>query len=233
MDSIPAGMPALLRCPKCNNMCEFEEGIMFGYCNKCGSKLERDVKNTVSVYDKNAESDEEIAFAWERFDECTKMTVPTRDNFDIESMNYEIERMMDEFMTFCEVLKDIYSSMESMEGDRKIRVCALCYDMADRIFLQFEHFLREYNDFGMYDELKSVRDAYSSTLQKLSSDFTARQKAISDGYWASRPDEYKALVEALRKAEEERARVAFMDFGRKWELDAEIERLQAELSRTE
>ena len=70
-------------------------------------------------------------------------------------------------------------------------------------------------------------------LQKLSSDFNARQKEISDGYWASRPEEYKALKEALRKAEEERARVTFFDFNRKWELDAEIERLQSELSRTE
>ena len=226
-------MPALLRCPKCSNMCEFEEGIMFGYCNKCGSKLERDVKNTVTVYDKSAESDEEIAFAWERFDECTKMVVPNRQNFDIESMNYEIERMMDEFMTFGEVLKDIYSSLETMEADRKLRVCALCNDMIDRIFLQFENFLKEYNDFGMYDELKTIRDAYSSMLQKLSSDFVARQKAISDGYWASRPEEYKALTDALRKAQEERARVPFMDFERKWELDAEVERLQAELSRTD
>ena len=226
-------MPALLRCPKCNNMCEFEEGIMFGYCNKCGSKLERDVRNTVTVYDKNAETDEEVAFAWERFDECTRMTVPTRSTHDIESMNYEIERMMDEFMTFGEVLKDIYSSLDSMDDDRRTRVCALCYDMADRIFLQFENFLKEYNDFGMYDELKAIRDAYSARLQKLSFDFIAKQKAIADGYWASRPDEYKALKDALRKAEEERARVAFMDFERKWELDAEIARLQAELSRTE
>ena len=226
-------MPALLRCPKCNNMCEFDEGIMFGYCNKCGSKLERDVRNTVTVYDKNAETDEEVAFAWERFDECTRMTVPKREDFDIESMNYEIERMMDEFMTFGEVLKDIYSSLDSMDADRKFRVCALCYDMADRIFLQFEQFLREYNDFGMYDELKAVRDAYSSMLQKLSSEFNAKQKEISDGYWASRPEEFKALKEALRKAEEERARVTFFDFNRKWELDAEIERIQSELSRTE
>ena len=226
-------MPALLRCPKCNNMCEFDEGIMFGYCNKCGSKLERDVRNTVTVYDKNAETDEEVAFAWERFDECTRMTVPTRSTYDIESMNYEIERMMDEFMTFGEVLKDIYSSLDFMDDDRRTRVCALCYDMADRIFLQFENFLKEYNDFGMYDELKAIRDAYSARLQKLSFDFIAKQKAIADGYWASRPDEYKALKDALRKAEEERARVAFMDFERKWELDAEIARLQAELSRTE
>ena len=226
-------MPALLRCPKCKNMCEFDEGMIFGYCNKCGSKLERDVKNTVTVYDKNAETDEEGAFAWERFDECTRMTVPKREDFDIESMNYEIERMMDEFMTFGEVLKDIYSSMESMEADRKLRVCALCYDMSDRIFLQFEHFLKEYNDFGMYDELKAIRDAYSSALQKLSSDFIARQKEVSQGYWASRPDEYKALTEALRKAQEERARVPFMDFEKTWELDAELERLQSELSRTE
>ena len=206
---------------------------MFGYCNKCGSKLERDVKNNITVYDKNSESDEEVAFAWERFDECTKMTVPNRQNFDIESMGYEIERMMDEFMTFCEVLKDIYSSMESMEYDRKFRVCSLCFDMADRIFMQFENFLREYNDFGMYDELKAVRDAYSSTVQKLSFDFITRQKEASQGYWASRPDEYKALNEALREAQEERAKVQFMDFERKWELDAEIKRLQSELSRTE
>ena len=221
-----------IKCPKCGNICEFAEGRLFGYCNKCGSKLERDIGNKVSVYDKESEQDEELLFAWDRFDTCTALTVPTRSTHDLESLNFEIERMMDEFMTFVEVLKDIRSSMDSMEADRKHRVCELCSEMVDRIFMQFEQFLREYSDFGMYEEMKSVRDSYSSELQRLSSDFIARQRSAADGYWADKQDEYKALKEALKKATEERARVAFMDFERKWELDAEIARLQNELNRS-
>ena len=221
-----------IRCPKCNNMCDFNEGRLFGYCNKCGSKLERDVGNNVKVYDKTQESDEELAFAWERFDECASMTVPTRSTHDIESLNYEIERMMDEFMTFTEVMKDIHSMIDSMELARKHRVCELCFDMSDRLFMQFEQFLREYNDFGMYDEMKSVRDSFSADLQRTSSEFASRQREVADSYWADRPEEYKALKDALKKAIDERSRVAFMDFSRKWELDAEIERLQNEINKT-
>ena len=98
--------------------------------------------------------------------------------------------------------------------------------------MQFKQFLKEYSDFGMYEEMKSVRDSYTSELQRLSSSFTARQRSAADGYWADKQDEYKALKEAFKKATEERARVAFMDFERKWELDAEIARLQNELSRS-
>ena len=225
-------MSVSLRCSKCNNICDFDDGTLFGYCNKCGSKLERDINNKVSVYDKGQETDELVAFAWERFDTCTEMTVPTRANFDIESLNYEIERMMDEFMTFGEVLKDIRSEIDSMDENRAQRVCELCFEMIDRIFMQFDQFLKEYNEFGMYDELKSIRDSYSSLLQKLSSSFIVKQRDAMNSYWADRQDEYKALTEALKVATEERARVAFMDFGRKWELDAEIERLKTELNKT-
>ena len=225
-------MVVSLKCPKCGNTCDFNDGRLLSYCNRCGSTLERNVKNEVTVYDRNQEPDEDIAFAWERFDQCTRMTVPTRESHDIESLVYEIERMMDEFMTFAEVLKDILSMIDSMEEDRKHRICEICFNMADRIFLQFEQFLKEYNDFGMYEELKSVRDSYSTALQQMSVSFEKRQKSAADGYWADQAEEYEALKEALRKVTEERAKVAFMDFEKKWELDAEIRRLQAELSRT-
>ena len=223
---------AVIRCPKCRNMCQFAEGRLFSFCNKCGSRLERDVGNNVTVFDISQESDELIQFAAERFDTCKALVIPTRSTHDLESLNYEIERMMDEFMTFTEVMKDIRSEMDSMEEDRRLRVCELCFDMTDRIFMQFEQFLKEYSDFGMYDEMKSVRDSFSSELQKLSSGFNSKQKAAADRYWADRPEEYKALKDALDKANEERAKATFFDFQRKWELDAEIERLKSELNRT-
>jgi endogenous inhibitor of DNA gyrase (YacG/DUF329 family) len=220
-----------VKCPKCGNMCDFNEGRLFGFCNKCGSKLERGADNVISVYDKNTEKDEAIMFAWDRFDVCTNLTVPTRSTHDIESLGYEIERMMDEFMTFAEVLKDIYSSLDSRDEDDRHRVCELCYDMSDRIFMQFEQFLREYNDFGMYDELKKVRDAFTAQVQKLSVGFAATQRDAASKYWDDRKEEYEALTKALKDAKEERARVPFMDFERKWALDAEIERLQNELTK--
>ncbi len=220
-----------IKCPKCSNMCSFNEGRIFGFCNKCGSKLERDIDNNVRVYDRSQEQDEGIFFALERFDICTGMTVPTRATHDIESLGYEIERMMDEFMTFAEVMKDIYSSLDSKDEGSKLRTCELCFDMSDRIFMQFEQFLKEYNDFGLYDELKKVRDVYSSEVQRLSSSFSAKQKSMKDGYWAEHADEYERLTKALADAKDERARVPFMDFERKWALDAEIEKLQNELNK--
>ena len=158
------------------------------------------------------------------------MTVPTRATHDIESLSYEIERMMDEFMTFNEVMKDIYSELDSMDEDRKHRVCELCFDMSDRIFLQFEQFLKEYSDYGMYDEMRSVRDAFSAKVQKLSAEYASKQRSKLDSYWADRPEEYERLKKALADAVEERARVPFMDFERKWALDAEIKKLQNELN---
>ena len=223
--------PTMIKCPKCENMCEFAEGRLFGFCNKCGSKLERDIDNRIMVYERNQEKDEDLLLVNERFEVCTNMVVPTRANFDIESLNYEIERMMDEFMTFCEVLKDIYGMLDSMDDTRKHRVCELCFDMSDPIFMQFEQFLREYNDFGMYDELKQVRDAFGSKVQKLAAEFAVVQKDAMTRFWADRQDEYEALTKALAQAKEERARVPFMDFERKWALDAEIERLQNELTK--
>ena len=223
--------PTMIKCPKCDNMCEFAEGRLFGFCNKCGSKLERDIDNKVMIYDRMQEKDEDLILVNERFQVCIDMVVPTRADHDIESLNYEIERMMDEFMTFCEVLKDIYGMLDSMDDTRKHRVCELCFDMSDRIFMQFEQFLREYNDFGMYDELKQVRDAFGSKVQKLAAEFAVVQKDAMARFWADRQDEYEALTKALAQAKEERARVPFMDFERKWALDAEIERLQNELTK--
>ena len=223
--------PTMIKCPKCNNMCEFAEGRLFSFCNKCGSRVERDIDNRITVYERSQEKDEDLLLVNERFEVCTNMVIPTRANFDIESLNYEIERMMDEFMTFCEVLKDIYGMLDSMDDTRKHRVCELCFDMSDRIFMQFEQFLREYNDFGMYDELKQVRDAFGNKVQKLAAEFAVVQKDAMTRFWADRQDEYEALTKALAQAKEERARVPFMDFERKWALDAEIERLQNELTK--
>jgi hypothetical protein len=94
-----------------------------------------------------------------------------------------------------------------------------------------EQFLREYNDFGMYDELKKVRDAFTAQVQKLSVSFAAVQRDAASKYWDDRKEEYEALTKALKDAKEERARVPFMEFERKWALDAEIERLQNELTK--
>ena len=223
--------PTMIKCPKCNNMCEFAEGRLFSFCNKCGSKLERDIDNNIMVYERAQEKDEDLLLVNERYEVCSNMTVPTRANFDIESLNYEIERMMDEFMTFCEVLKDVYGMLDSMDDTKKHRVCELCLDVSDRIFMQFEQFLKEYNDFGMYDELKQVRDAFNAKVQKLSAEFAVVQKDAMEKFWADRKDEYEALTNALKDAKERRARVPFMDFETKWALDAEIERLQNELTK--
>lgn len=221
----------MVKCPKCGNMCDFNEGGLFGFCNKCGSKLERDIGNDVKVYDQSQESDEEILFAWDRFDTCTKMVVPTRSGHDIESLNYEIERMMDEFMTFTEVMKDIYSELDSMDDTRRHRVSELCFDMTDRIFMQFEQFLKEYSDFGIYDEMKTVRDAFSKQAQKYASEFAAKQRQAIEAYWADKPEEYEALKKALAKAIDERSKVLFFNLEQKWALDSEIERLQNEINR--
>ena len=223
--------PTMIKCPKCNNMCEFAEGRLFSFCNKCGSKLERDIDNNIMVYERAQEKDEDLLLVNERYEVCSNMTVPTRANFDIESLNYEIERMMDEFMTFCEVLKDVYGMLDSMDDTKKHRVCELCLDVSDRIFMQFEQFLKEYNDFGMYDDLKKVRDVYSAEVQKMANTFASTQRNTASKYWEDKKDEYEALTKALKEAKEERARVPFMDFERKWALDAEIERLQTELTR--
>ena len=223
--------PTMIKCPKCSNMCEFAEGRLFSFCNKCGSRVERDIDNRITVYERSQEKDEDLLLVNERFEVCTNMVVPTRANFDIESLNYEIERMMDEFMTFSEVLKDIYGMLDSMDDARKHRVCEICADMSDRIFMQFEQFLKEYNDFGMYDELKQVRDAFNAKVQKLSAEFAVVQRDAMERFWADRKDEYEALTNALKDAKDRRARVPFLDFETKWALDAEIERLQNELTK--
>ena len=215
-----------LRCPKCRNVCIFPGDRLFGFCNKCGSRLERDIRNAVTVYDPAQEPDEMVRAARERYDVCTAMTVPTRADHDIESLNYEIERMMDEFMALSEVLKDIATEVQDWPDERKHRVFELCFDFIDRIYLQFEHFLKEYSDFGMYDELKIVRDYYSNELQRLSMSFSSRQRKLREDYWAGREEEYESIQKALREAIEARSRLQFMDFGGKWTLDAEIERLQ-------
>ena len=221
----------MVKCPKCGNMCDFNEGSLFGFCNKCGSRLERDINNDVKVYDREQESDEAVLFAMDRFDTCTKMVVPTRSTHDIESLNYEIERMMDEFMTFNEVLKEIYSETENMDDARKHRVSELCFEMADKIFLQFESFLKEYDDFGMYDEMKSVRDAFSKLAQGYAQEFASKQRKAIEEYWADKPEEYEALKKALAKAIDERSKVLFFNLEQKWVLDSEIERLQNEINR--
>lgn len=204
---------------------------MFSFCNKCGSGLERDVKNQIRLYDKSEETDENILFTIERFEECVAMKIPTRADHDIEELNFEIERMMDEFMTFTEVEKDIYSSFDSMpEGDR-LRVCEQCAAMIDRLFMQFEQFLREYNDFGMYDKMKAVRDAFQKKQQSLASEFTAIQNKALGDYWADRQDELAELKAKLEDAKNRRTKIFFYELEKKWALDNEIEALEAQINR--
>lgn len=221
-----------VKCPKCGSLCTFQDGRVFSFCNKCGISLERDIKNNVSEYSADSETDENILFASERFDTCTAMTVPTRADHDIESLNYEIERMMDEFMTFAEVEKDILSSIDGMPEESRLRTCEKCSMMADRIFMQFEQFLKEYNDFGMYDELKSVRDAFAKKNQALASAFSAVQSKAASDYWKDRPEELAELKAKLEDAKNRRTKIFFYELEKKWALDNEIEALEAQINRS-
>lgn len=223
--------PISVKCPKCGNPSTFQDGKVFSFCNKCGCSLERDLNNNVSVYDKDAETDENILFSRDRCDACAEMKIPTRADHDIESLGYEIERMMDEFMTFAEVEKDILSSIDSMPPENGLRVCEQCFAMVDRIFMQFEQFLKEYNDFGMYDELKAVRDSFQKKLQELSSKFSAEQNKAFNSYWADRQDELAELKAKLEDAKTRRTKIYFYEIEKKWELDNEIAELEHQINR--
>lgn len=220
----------ILSCPKCSNRCEFEESRLFGFCNKCGSNLERKSDGTVSVYDKTQEKDPYVTMAAERFDVCSKVKIPTRAEYDFESFDSQIELVMDELMSFTETLKDVLSAKDEMEPDTKLRTLGLCYDMNVRLFRQYESFLKEYMDYGMYDEFKNLDSAYSKELQALTANFVSEQRKQTEEYWADKQDEYKRLTEALRDAKNRRSKLAFLDFQNKWDVDAEIEELEKQLS---
>lgn len=220
------------KCPKCENICEFQDGMLFGFCSKCGSSLEIGSDNAVCIYDKESETDENIMFSWERYDTCMALNVPIRGRMDFEAFNFEIERMMDEFMTFAEVEKDIFSSLDSMPEKQRLRTCQLCSKMINNLYQKFESFLNEYSDFGMADEMKALDRAYTEKSQALSRAYAAEQKKNAASYWADRQDEYNELMEALRKAKEKKSKVFFYDLKGNWEVDNEIAEIEAKLNRT-
>lgn len=224
--------PVTVNCPKCRNGCEFQDGRIFGFCNKCGSKLEIDMKGEAHVYDVAQEKDEDVLFVLERYGACSGMSLSGREDADTETMNCEIERMMDRIMTFSEVLKDISASLDSMNEGKRLRLCEICFDLSDRLFMEFEGFLREYSDFGMYEELKGVKEAFSKKHRILSADFAATQKASAEAYWANRSEEHARLKAALDDAMGRKTKIPFYDHKRKRELDNEIAEIQSKLNRT-
>ncbi len=220
----------MIKCPKCSNMCEFGDGNIFGFCNKCGSNLERASDGSITVYDKSSEEDPLVQSSWERYDICSGLTPPSRKDHDIESFDSAVEMMMDEIMAFTETQKDILSATSDMPRDRKARVVELCGDMTARLWKRFESFLDDYRDYGMYEELKGVNDTYTAEVQKMSGSVAADRKKKMEERWAEDPEKFKRLSKELADAKQRKGRLAFMNFEGKWAADAEIERIEAELN---
>ena len=220
-----------VKCPGCNKqLCTFQSGRLFAHCNKCGSTVERDMKNNVKVFTKEAEEDENIVFADNLTEECSAIVLPTREKFDIESFDFEVEKIMDKLMTFNEVMKDIYSSLDSMDAHRKLRTCELCADMADRIFKQFRPFVQEYEDYGMYGALKETSESFASMLNALSSDFAAETERRFREYWSERQELYGELQDKLSDAKARKSKTLFFDLQANWEIDNEIAAIEEQLN---
>ncbi len=220
-----------LKCPNCQKeLCVFSDGKLFAHCNKCGSTIERDLKNNVKVFDKNKEQDENIIFANERTEECASLELPTREKFDIESFDYEVEKIMDNLMTFNEVMKDIFESMKTMDEHQKLRTCELCCSMVDRIFNQYKPFIQEYEDYGMYDELSDTYNSYTTELKKLSSEFSSKMDNAIKEYWSTRQDEYNELQKQLVDAKNRKSRTLMFDLRANWEIDNEIAAIEEKLN---
>ena len=219
-----------VKCPKCGNLCTFREGKVFGYCNKCGSNLERDVKNIAKVYDRSSETDENLLMAYDRTETCTSLKVPTRDNFDIEGYDFEVERIMDNLMVFNEVMEDIYNSLNSMDFERKIRVCELCSDMVDRVVKQFDAFVTEFEDYGMKEALTSTSAKYNRLSDELSAEFSRMQSKSMDELWKGREEERAQLVKELNEAKIRKKSIPMYDLRSNWEADNEIAELERKLN---
>ncbi len=219
-----------VKCPKCGNLCSFQDGKVFGYCNKCGSNIERDTRNSVRTYDKEKETDEALVMAYDRADACTSLKIPTRDDFDIEGFDFEVERIMDNLLVFNEIMSDIYISLGAMEFDRRIRVCETCYNLMDRVWRQFEDFVTEYEDYGVKDILSDTLDKYARLEEQLSSEFSKMQsKAIAE-MWKGREDEYADLKKRLDEAKMHKKSIPMFNLSANWEADNEIATLERRLN---
>lgn len=219
-----------VKCPKCGNLCSFQDGKVFGYCNKCGSNIERDTRNSVRTYDKEKETDEALVMAYDRADACTSLKIPTRDDFDIEGFDFEVERIMDNLLVFNEIMTDIYISLDSMDFDRRIRVCETCYNLIDRVWRQFEDFVTEYEDYGVKDILSETLDKYTKCEEQLSSEFSRMQsKAIAE-MWKGREDEYADLKKRLDEAKMHKKSIPMFNLSANWEADNEIATLERRLN---
>lgn len=226
----PAMSQVSVKCPNCGKqLCVFHNGKLFAHCNKCGATIERDFKNKVKIFSKDSEEDENISFANEITEECSAMVLPTREKFDIESFDYEVEKIMDKLMAFNEVMKDIFSSLDSMDGHKKLRTCELCTEMVDRIFKQYKPFVMEYEEYGMYEALKETNDNFVSELGRLSSAFDADMDKAVKEYWANRREEFDELQNRLSDAKLRKSRTPMFDLHSNWLIDDEIAAIEEQL----
>lgn len=219
-----------VKCPGCGNLCTFRDGKVFGYCNKCGSNLERDTKNTVRIYDRASETDGSLIMAYDRADACSSLKIPTRDSFDVEGFEFEVERIMDNLLVFNEIMTDIYDSLPSMDFDRRIRVCETCFDLIDRIWRQFEDFITEYEDYGVKEILSETLEKYTESENHLSSEFSKMQSKAMEEIWKGREDEYAELKKKLNDAKLRKKSIPMFNLSANWEADNEIADLERRLN---
>jgi hypothetical protein len=223
-------MVQTVKCPKCSNFCDFGDGKLFGFCSKCGSRLERTLQGKVSVYVPDDDSEPLVSSCRERFEVCTKIIPPTRADHDVEGFEAAIEMMMDQLMSFTETQKDILAAVAEFPAERRLRTIELCSDMSFRIEKQFADVLDEYQDNGMQAEFRKVNAEYAAQLQSLSGKLFADQKSRADTYWSKHKEEHDELEKRLNDARSRRAHLPFFDFQGKWACDAEIAEIQEKLN---
>lgn len=218
-----------VKCPNCaKSLCTFEDGKLFGHCTRCGATIERTLDNKASVYKREEETDDSIVLARERMMICSEHTLPGQ-TLDVESFLNEVEVIMDELMTFNEILKDIYSTFDNMDEGRRYRTCELCYEMIDRIYKQFGKFVTEYVDFGMDKELKGTLEMYKKAHGEFATALSKKQSTMLEEYWASRQEEYEDLKKKLEDAKLRKQRIPMYNLQANWEADNEIAELEERL----
>ena len=219
-----------VKCPKCGNLCTFRDGKVFGYCNKCGSSIERDVVNNVKAYDRSSETDKSIKMTYDRANACAMLKIPTRERFDIEGFNFEVERIMDNLIVFNEIMTDIYDSLPSMDFDRRKRVCEVCCDLIDRVCKQYEDFITEYEDYGVKEILSETSKRYTELENQLSSEFSKVQSKALKELWKGREGEYAELQKKLEEAKMHKKSIPLFNLNANWEADNEISDIERKLN---
>ncbi|MFA6710967.1 MAG: hypothetical protein WC067_03465 [Candidatus Methanomethylophilaceae archaeon] len=221
-----------LKCPKCSRFADFGEGKLFGFCTCCGSKVERSLDGKVSIYDRDSEKDEYVRSLWDRFDVCSRHTIPDRKDYDIASFDSAVEHLLDTLMSFTETQKDIIAGTVDYSPEEKCRTYEICSDLNMRLEKKFNTFLVDNRDSGMYEEFRSIDRMYSERLQKLSNTFEGIRKKSNEEYWSQHAEEYNRLQTELKDAMNKKTKLTFLDFEGKWAADAEINRINALLNRT-